>query len=190
MRFISRLLAFIASISFVASSALPAVYTKWSIGMEREVAEGIYMKLIGISEGWRIWRIETRNDVDCRAVKSAIGRPHPIPAGAGAVFMLGTPFLMIMKGYQSPHSFSWNTTHWGDVEGQYRLVEEKFWSPLKERSDDLSQFDGKTLEISLTSYEYPAVNVGFAKETGRIDLKGMGAAIAAIDKCNLEGQRP
>jgi hypothetical protein len=189
MRFISYLATLIASISLISFSALPAVYTKWSIGMEREVAEGVYMKLVAVSDGWRIWRIETRNDVDCRAIKSAIGRPHPIPAGAGAVFMLGTPFLMIMKGHKSPYSFSWETTHWGDVEGQYRLAGEKFWSPLKERSDDLSQFDGKTLEISLTSYEYPAVNVGFAKETGKIDLMGMGAAIASVDQCNLQGQK-
>jgi hypothetical protein len=189
MRVIFNFFTFVATILLAVSPSSSSVYLRWSIGMEREVTEGVYMKLVSVSDGWRIWRIETRNDVDCRAIKSAIGRPHPIPAGAGAVFMLGTPFLMIMKGYQSPHSFSWNTTYWGDVEGQYRLVEEKFWSPLKERSDDLSQFDGKTLEISLTSYEYPAVNVGFAKETGRIDLKGMGTAIAAIDQCNLEGQR-
>ncbi len=172
----------------VATSVSAGVYTNWPIGVEREVDEGVYMKVIEVSQGWRIWRIETRNDVDCRAIKSAIGRSHPIPLGAGAVFGMGTPFLQIYKGYKTPHTFAWETRHWGKVKIQYRRPGEKFWTQAEPLVDDLTQFDGQKLEISLTSWEYPDILVGFAKETGVIDLSGMAAAIEAIDKCNAKGK--
>jgi hypothetical protein len=189
MRITRCLVLMVASTSAMTLPVSAAVYTQWSVGMEREVAEGVYMKLMSVSEGWRIWGIETKSEVDCRAIKSAVGRVHPIPAGAGAVFFRGTPFLMVYKGYQTPHTYSWNTTHWGDVDVQYRLPGEKFWSPMNKYEDDLSQFNGKKLEISLTSWEYPDINVGYAKETGVIDLAGMNAAVAAVDQCNVDGKK-
>jgi hypothetical protein len=189
MRVVLNFSSFVAAILFAASPSSSAIYSRWSIGMEREVTEGVYMKLVSVSDGWRIWRIETQDEVDCRAIKSAIGRPHPIPAGAARVFMLGTPFLEIGNGFRYPHSFSWRTTNLGDVEGQLRIPGEKFWSPIEKYLYDLTPFDGKTLEISLTSWEYPSVHVGYSKETALIDLKGMGAAIDAVDQCNAEGQK-
>ena len=61
-------------IGLVTATQLSAgVYTNWPIGVEREVDEGVYMRLLSVSDGWRIWRIETKDDVDCRAIKSAIG---------------------------------------------------------------------------------------------------------------------
>ena len=172
----------------ISASASAGVYSNWPIGLEREVDEGVYMKVISVQDGWRIWRIETKNDVDCRAIKSSIGRSHPIPMGAGAVFGMGTPFLQILKGYNSPHSFNWETTHWGKVKIQYRRSGEKFWTHADATVDDLTQFDGQTLEVSLTSWEYPEILEGYSKETGVIDLRGMGRAIQAIDACNSKGK--
>src|SRR5262245_18557212 len=101
------LIAVGAAITQSASSSAQA--TNWPIGQEREVDEGVYFTLLSSSNGWRIWKLETRSGLDCRAVKSAVGRPHPVPAGAGAVFTHGTPFIQIMKGLGSAYQFSWET---------------------------------------------------------------------------------
>jgi hypothetical protein len=185
-----KLLFILATIGIVSISApLPAaVYRNWSIGMEREVDEGFYFKLVSVIHGWRIWRIETKDEVDCRAVKSAIGRIHPIPIGYGGAFELGTPYLMIYRGYKSPLTFSWNTVHSGKEKIQYRRMGEKFWTNGEIYNKDLTEFDGQKLEIAMTSWEYPEILVGFEEEKGVIDLAGMKAAVAAIQECNAAGK--
>lgn len=155
----------------------------WSAGQEQEVDEGIYMTLKSSFDGWRIWKIETRSGIECRAIKSAVGRPHPVPVGAGAVFYRGTPFIQIMKGYRSPYRFSWETVHWGKVRVQYRKAGDRFWESMEKSEDDLSHLDGEKIEVHLTSWEYPELLVGFAEEKAVIDFSGMSNATRAIDEC-------
>lgn len=164
-------------------SPIQAQTSAWTFGQEREVDEGVYMTLLETFSGWRLWKIETRSGVECRAIKSAVGRPHPIPVGAGAVFYRGTPFLQIMPGYREPFRFSWETVHWGKVKVQFREQGEKFWESLEPNSNDLTHLDGKKIEIHLTSWEYPEILVGFAEEKAVIDLSGMSQAMSKIDEC-------
>lgn len=157
----------------------------WIVGKEREVGAGFYFRLVSQINGWRIWRIETEAGVDCRAIKSAIGRPHPVPLGVYAVFYRGSPFLTIFENSNRPN-FSWSTVHSGKVKTQYRQQGEKFWTDSPPDGGNLISFDGKKLELSITSYEYPAIYAGFAKETGIIDLAGLTAAIEALTQCNAK----
>jgi hypothetical protein len=73
---------------------------QWPVGVEREVDEGVYMRVAAAEQGWRIWRIETRDGIRCQAVKSARGRPHPVPVGVGSAFYGGTPYLMVSRSYR------------------------------------------------------------------------------------------
>jgi len=171
------------SCSIFMAHGASAQSSDWRMGQEREVDEGIYMTLMSSFDGWRIWKIETSSGLDCRAIKSAAGRPHPVPVGAGAVFYRGTPFIQIMKGYRAPYRFSWGTVHWGKVRVQYRKPGDRFWESMNENEDDLLHLDGEKIEIHLTSWEYPEILVGFAEEKAVIDFSGMSKAMKAMDQC-------
>jgi hypothetical protein len=179
------LVMLLGALSLGVSHAASQTGEFWTVGKEREVGEGFYFRLVSQINGWRIWRIETKNGVDCRAIKSAVGRPHPVPLGVYAVFYRGTPFLTIFESSGRPE-FIWSTVHSGKVRTQYRLPGEKFWTDSPVGGGDLTLFDGKKLELSITSYEYPEIYVGFTKQTGIMDLVGLAAAIEALRQCNAK----
>jgi hypothetical protein len=185
MREKPKLISAILTASVLFSSQLAyAQQSDWSVGVEREVGEGHYFKLFAQSHGWRVWRIETRDSVLCTAVKSAIGRPHPIPLGYGFAFFGGTPFLTvtpIVDGY----NFHWKTTRLHDVAAQYREGGQKFWYNFVYNDQNFIQLDGKIIEISVTSWEYPALNRGYAKETASFNVVGLNQAITALYDCKL-----
>jgi hypothetical protein len=166
----------------------------WTVGVEREVDAGIYMQVFASEHGWRVWRIESREDVQCQAIKSARGRPHPAPAGVGAMFVGGTPYLQITENLsltvpRKRFNYTWHARHYGDVRVQYRLIGERFWTNLSPLSFgpppefDPAILSERAIEISVESFEYPAINRGYSKETAIFELSGLDWALNEISRC-------
>jgi hypothetical protein len=169
-----------------ASSAHAA---SWPIGVEREVDEGVYMQVVAVEQGWRIWRSETKGGVSCKAVKSARGRPHPEPVGVSWMMFNGTPFLEISwNRYGAKFSYGWSTVHYDRIRLSYRAPGERFWEDRNDDGFNADEVGEKLIELTITSYEYGAILVGRAEETAAFDLAGLNWAKAEVLKC--EGRVP
>ncbi|WP_143276014.1 hypothetical protein [Brevundimonas diminuta] len=160
----------------------------WPLGREREVDEGLYMKVIDQNNGWRIWQSESQNGTICKAVKSARDRPHPIPVGVGTGLFRGTPFLEIhvqRHGFSGRpiYSYNWRTAHYGKVEIEYRLIGDRFYTKSNNGSFDGDSVDQSSYEITLTSFEYPAILRGRAEEKAVFDFEGLEWARTRTLEC-------
>ena len=164
-------------------SAEVATAQTWPTGIEREVDEGFYFTPIAVKNGWRFWEMETKDGVSCIAIKSAVGRQHPVPLGVGGAFWKGTPFLQIHKGYNTAYVYSWSAEHYGKVGVKAREPNAKFWDVIPRTSFDLTKYDGKLVEISVTSWEYPEIYVGLVEEKGMFNFAGVAEATKFVEQC-------
>lgn len=175
---LARILPILA-FALTSAAGVTAVYYQWSIGTEREVDEGTYARLYYQQNGWRVWRFENRTRVWCKAVKSAVGLPHPVPVGVSDYMVGGTPNLVVEYHDQIRRTFKIEGAEAGE-QGEYREVGEKFWSPIDSGIEDL---DGKMVQIHVTSWEYPAIMVGFSDQKGVLNLLGMSGALRSAEEC-------
>jgi hypothetical protein len=164
-----------------AAATIPAQAQSWTVGTEREVDEGYYFKLAYSAQGWRVWSIETRYGVDCRAIKSARGRPHPEPVGVAEAFHRGSPYIMLATTRARPIRL---TLHgqWG-TGGEWRQPGDRFWQDSLSWSD-IAELDGQQIEVHTKTWEYDEILVGLADERGVLDLTGLDAAVAALRACD------
>ncbi len=169
--------------SFLCVFSLGFTQTSWPINVEREVDEGTYMSVYASFSGWRIWKTETKNGISCKAVKSAKGKPHPIPVGVNSALYRGTPFLTVLTGYKDRVVYSWSAEHYGNVSVKIRIPGEKFWDEYRSSSVDMQKYQEKRIEISLISWEYPEIYVGLSEQKGIFELIGIKKALSEIDKC-------
>jgi hypothetical protein len=153
----------------------------WAIGQEREVDEGFYVRLVTQQNGWRHWRIETRNEVSCQAIKSAEGRPHPIPLGVSAAFYRGTPFLTLSE-ISGRLSFGWQGANVLGERLKYRAIGERFWTDWV-HDGDLMPFANSRLEVNIVTYQYPRIFAGRIEETAVINLTGLEEAARYVLNC-------
>tara|TARA_B100001105_G_scaffold227851_1_gene198617 strand:- start:408 stop:947 length:540 start_codon:yes stop_codon:yes gene_type:complete len=165
-----------------SASHLGAATSNWAIGQEREVDEGFYFKLLKVEAGWRLWRIETKDGVECRAVKSANGRPHPYPLGVSVNFFGGEPFIVLYKsdalgGVQH----FWKGVDLSNKSVQVRRLGEKFWHEDTRQS---VYSDGDKLEINIVSWEYPEIHVGYHETRGTFNFEGLDAMRKAVEDCH------
>ena len=168
----------------VALSASIPVRQNWAVGEEREVDEGIYFKLIKVEKGWRLWRLETRGGIECRAVKSARGKVHPIPIGAGAMFGFGEPYITIWK-HRGKLLYSWKGVDFDNSMVQIRRAAAKFWDT--DEGDEVFA-DSDVVEVNISSWEYPDVRVGYHETKGVLDFTGWSEMRTAVDECDEEQQ--
>ncbi|HAC01590.1 MAG TPA: hypothetical protein DCF67_08995 [Brevundimonas sp.] len=157
----------------------------WAVGTEREVDEGVYMKIVAAEQGWRVWRIETRGGVDCRAYKSAEGRRHPVPVGVRSMMArTGTPFLEVFWSEPLNKFYSeWHTVHYRGS-GKYRVLGARFW---EDHGPDPESVTEQVIEVVAESWEYPNALVGYAEERARFDLAGIHWAKDAVRSCREAG---
>lgn len=168
-------------IGAVLALALVQPQTAWAVGVEREVDEGVYMRVVAAEQGWRVWRIETRDAVDCRAYKSAQGRRHPVPVGVGSMMARsGTPFLEVFWSEPLNRFYSeWHAVHYrGRV--KYRTPNERFW---EESAPNPNTAEERVVEVVADSWEYPEILVGHAEEQATFDLAGLRWARTAVKEC-------
>jgi hypothetical protein len=155
---------------------------QWQIGQEREVDEGHYFKLLKIESGWRLWQIETKEGISCKAIKSARGRPHPQPLGVGSAFFGGTPFLTISSNGRGQTWFMWQGQHLGTKGTKFREPTDRFWQDWK-YGTDLLPMDGKVIELNIVSYEYPEIFVGRSEQNVLFDLNGLSSIVTEVVDC-------
>ena len=158
----------------------------WTVGTEREVDEGVYMKIVAAEQGWRIWRIETVDGVDCRAYKSAQGRRHPVPVGVKSMMdRSGTPFLEVywFEGLNKFYA-EWHAVHYRG-RATYRVPGDRFW---EDDAPDPATVTEQVVEVVMKSWEYPEILVGYAEERARFDFTGIRWAQEAVRSCNETGR--
>jgi hypothetical protein len=110
-----------------------------------------------------------------------MGRGYPYPLGVGSVLRGATPFLEADS--YTPGALSVTLSgSWGGGKAEYRSIGERFWTAWK-ADMPLADWDGKKLQVHITTWEYPEIMVGMADETGILDLTGAKQAIAAVDAC-------
>lgn len=163
------------------STAYSASRVSWAVGQEKEVDEGYFFTLAEIKAGWRLWRIETKSGVECRAVKSAVGRQHPIPLGFTVNFTQGEPFIVLYwsdRDQKVVHFWQGQDIEVSRV--QTRMAGEKFWS---DETRESSYADGAKLEVNVISWEYPKIYVGYHEARGAFDLSGLDAMKRSIEEC-------
>ena len=178
----NRFASALAGLLLLTSAVLPAsipVRQQWKIGEEREVDEGIYFKLLSVENGWRLWRIETRGSVECRAVKSARGKIDPFPIGAGAMFGFGEPYITIWK-LGGELRYFWKGADIENSAIQIRRQGAKFWDA--DNGNEVFR-DSDVLEVNIGSWEYPAVRVGYHETKGVVDFTGWSTMRLAVDAC-------
>lgn len=160
----------------------------WSIGREQEVDEGYYLTLIDSRSGWRLWKIETENGVECKAIKSAKGRTHPQPVGVADLFYGGAPYVEVSVGIQIGKSeplyrFRLRGTYGSGRISKYRTIREKFWTDWH-TTTDLTPFDGESIEVHIVTHEYDAIHVGRVEDNGILDLTGLAGMIERVSSCS------
>jgi hypothetical protein len=178
---------------FLAAAAMTLALqasSAWVIGEEREVDQGTYMTLQAQQDGWRIWRIDTKAGVECKAAKSPIGRPHATPLGYRAALNGPSPRTEISAyiPFTLPNappsqlqvSQDWFGTH-GYGETQFRAVGERFFRSMNELRSNREGL--KIIEVNNVSWEYPAIHVGMSEVNARFDLTGIDWAEAQVLAC-------
>jgi hypothetical protein len=175
-----RSLMSVALIFLAVQTAESKTKVNWAIGEEFEADEGIYFKLLSVSSGWRLWRIETRHGVECRAVKSANGLPHPVPLGVSNLFYGGDPRAVVLwSGYQHKLVV--------DLEGKgtrnhavlTRVVGDKFWDDGK----TFNPAEGQKIEVSIASWKYPDARIGYQESKGVLDFSGLKLIRERVLEC-------
>lgn len=178
MRFMLHIAAMIA----IAPIQEPGQDQRWTwhIGEEREVDEGAYVRLVEELGGWRIWRVEFKTGVQCRASRGIAGSLGPVP-GPGALFISPEPyaFSMVSKNGRVSHFLE---GRWRGGRAEYRLKGQRFWTEFV-FSTDLTALDGEQVDVHVDSWRYPAIRVGHADQRGTVDFAGYKAALAAALKC-------
>ncbi len=160
---------------------------QWSVGIEREVDQGTYMKLVAADAGWRVWRIETRSEATCKAVKSARGRPHPAPLGLNAVMTGGTPFVEVARPWsRSQFSYNWHGRYSGFADVRYRPLGARFWESSSSLKFDASSIGEQPIEVAVETWEYPAISVGVIEEEAVFDFAGLAWAQQQVMECERE----
>ena len=156
------------------------VFAAWTVGMEREVDEGVYATLVQQTGRWRLWRFATKNDTSCVLVRPADGRATPYPLGVGRIFYGGEPRVVVTIRTRVPELKIEGKNLSGKV--RWRKVGDRFWS--EENYGELPQpTEGTSLEVSRVSYEYPDLFVGRLEERGIITFSGIDVALKALEKC-------
>lgn len=174
--------------AFALVAAVYVQQTNWPIGVEREVDEGVYMQVVAEQQGWRVWRSESRNGVICKAVKSAKGKPHPVPVGVMTMLHGGTPFLNVTvtrhgSSNRPQYAYSWRARHYGKVSVKMRAVGARFYDDVEPTIIDGKRPSEGIYQVSVTSWEYPEILIGHVEETVEFDMTGIGWAEEQVLEC-------
>ncbi len=178
----------------------PAHSQGWNLGVEREYTPGRYAKLLSVFEGWRLWRFESVSGVDCRAVKPAIGKPHPVPGG-NTTMMEGAPPFVVMN-YDHEGKLVWEFEgEFGDTGSiDWRRENERFYtrylpfqiSDMERRIldgqfvDTLAHLDGETISVLIITWEYPSpLYINESKLTAKFNFLGLSEMIKALKECEI-----
>ncbi|HEX4736510.1 MAG TPA: hypothetical protein VH331_03005 [Allosphingosinicella sp.] len=167
----------LSAITVVATAAHSQSTDAWTVGKEAEVHPGVQAKLLAEQNGWRLWRIENQRGVVCDAVKPTTGQGALVPTSEYT--MVGsTPYLRYRAGVGY-----WLIGQWlGSDAVEWRLSGARFWTKMDD-STNFEQFDGKTIEIHVSSWRYPNIMEGHADEQGTVDLTGIKAIAQAARDC-------
>lgn len=190
----------IAGALFATSAANAQTFT------ELRGSSGVYMAEFGTVSDWSVVGMGTRDTSFCAAYKSELDRspyskPEPYGQIGGNIHLLNYETAFILQR-EAPYSRTTAdnplrlhvTGRYGISNDSYewRVTGDKFFTPLerdrlysglKLSFDDLLKQDNKVLEIKSSSWEYPAINVGYSDDTGLLAVTGLNEVNQLIQTC-------
>lgn len=163
----------------------------WKVGHERETTSGTYMKLIAVSQGWRIWREEWKGGSTCSAVKPAKSVPQPQPFSSSFFYGSYPAIVVSETKVLSVDRLNWSLVgrDINPTDQEIRLAGERFYTERPglfagaAEWNKLLDLDGVIIEAHVGSWKYPALAVDYAERTGVIDLTGLRNAVGQIRSC-------
>lgn len=183
----------LAAVALVSLAQSPAAATQpsasWPIGVEREVDDGVYVTLLRQENGWRLWRWEERSGVTCEAVKSGIGRPHPVPARAGTILYRGDPWISLTywrsrdsRTFRGSENVALRGRHTGGW-SEWQRAGDRFGTSFHYGLSDLPNWSNERIEIHVVTFRYPALLIGKADQRAMIDMVGLEQIRTAAREC-------
>ena len=148
----------------------------WVVGEEREMEPGSYARFAAELEGWALWRFETASGPVFTGTKPAEGKEALAPLGRAQAVWGGCPAILLHL--TSGLHASFRGTHLMETRAEYRVAGDRFLQPVQPRFDPMP-FDGKRIEVMVTSMPGPRSYTKVARDHGIIDLVGLGAIVEA-----------
>jgi len=199
----------------ITASACFAVEANAQTFTELRGNSGIYMADFGTVSDWTVVGMGTRDTSFCAAYKSELDRSpysktEPYGQIGGNIHLSNYETAFILQR-ETPYSRTTAdnplrlhvTGRYGISNDSYewRVTGDKFFTPLERDQryrtqklsfTDLLQQDNKVLEIKSSSWEYPAINVGFSDDTGLFAVTGLQEVRQLIQTCEtaLVGEFP
>lgn len=157
----------------------------WVVGVEREISPGVYTTLSAEISGWALWKFETAAGVSLVAGKAAQGGRRPEPAGI-AQALYGDAPRMHVQIRELVLAFV-SGTHLHHLKAEMRLEGDRFMQRLPVPLDPLP-FDGKRLEVLLSTTPSSRSVSKIHQDRGFIDLTGLAAIVEAARKIQNSSQ--
>jgi len=158
----------------------------WKAGVEHEIEPGKYVMLVDIISDWTVWRFETANGVYPTAGKPAVGGVNLTPLGVAQALYGGKPSMQV-HFFQDQVIGNIRGTHLHTDKAEMRIEGERFVQPIPSRFDPLP-YDGKRLEVFISSMPTERSFTKIVKDQGVIDLTGIGKVVEVLRQ--LEEARP
>ena len=150
--------------------------THWEVGVERETSPGSYITLSADISGWALWRFETAGGVFLIAGKAAEGCRRPEPLGVAQALYGGVPRMHVQIRERALAFISGTQLH--HLKAEIRVEGDRFMQRLPVPLDPLP-FDGKRLEVLLSTTPGPRSVSKIYRDHGFIDLTGLSAIVEA-----------
>lgn len=176
----------LALLAALSAFALVGSAHAQSVGVEREVQPGIYLTLVEIKDGWRLWRYDTSTLTYCHAVKPSVGKRSPMPLGTG--FYSGSyPYFEIRTDPAGRASWSMGGRFPGFSIMRWRQEGERFFKTAHSReTNDPTGLDGKVLDAVVTTWEDEILRYNETDVRGKFDLTSMADMQAKVVACRKD----
>lgn len=104
----------------------------------------------------------------------------------------GTPFYEITvsrHGFSKrpQYNYTWRAEHYGDVSVKIRALGDRFYEDVEKFIIDGKGPDEGIYQVSVVSWEYPAIRIGRVEETAEFDMTGIRWAEQRVLECQDAG---
>lgn len=167
---------------------------------------GTYLANFGSVSGWSVVGLGTRELSSCAAYKSELDSRLPpktfgLLGGNLSLINIDTAFILqrdepySLQPVDNPITLHVSGRHsQSDDDYEWRWDGDKFFTPLERGGqygiqkmrltlDALMPDEGKILDVKASSWEYPAINVGYSDDSGKLSLTGLAQVKTKIETC-------
>jgi hypothetical protein len=192
--------AIFASSTVLAANASAQTFTEISNNT------GTYIADFGSVSGWKVIGLGTRELSACSAFKGELdsrrpATPYGLLNGYISLINIDTAFIFqrdepySLKQLDNPIRLHVSGRYGlSDDSYEWRWQGDKFFNSLERggkygieqmrlTADELIPSEGRILDVKASSWEYPAINVGYSDDSGMLSVTGIQQVKAKIEAC-------